>query len=71
MINEFVPPGHFYSIIPNITKDYNNNDTKFLNLDFNQESHKIILNEINDYLTNFDKEFGDTNVIVKRREILE
>jgi predicted O-methyltransferase YrrM len=62
MINEFVSPGNFYSVIPNITNDYNNNDTKFINLDFNEESHKLILNEINDYLVNFDKEFGHINV---------
>jgi len=62
MINECVYPGHFYSVIPNITKDYNKNDTKFLNLDFNEASHKIILDEISEYLTNFDEEFGKTNV---------
>ena len=62
MINEFVEPGHFYSVIPNITQDYNNNDTKFLNLDFNEESHKEILNEINNYLGDFDKEFGYENI---------
>jgi hypothetical protein len=69
MINEFVKPGHFYSVIPNITKDYNNNDTKFLNLDFNEESHKIILNEINDYLINFDEEFGHTNVSERQNNL--
>ncbi len=65
MINETFPPGHFYSVIPNITKDYNNNNnhTKFLNLDFNEESHKSILNEINNYLINFDKEFGHKNIL--------
>ena len=61
MINEFVEPWHFYSVIPNITQDYNNNDTKFLNLDFNEESHKEILNEINNYLGDFDNEFGHEN----------
>jgi len=63
MISEIYTPGHFYSVIPNITKDYNNNNTKFLNLDFNEESHKSILNEINNYLVNFDKEFGHKNVL--------
>ncbi len=62
MINEKYPPGHFYSVIPKITRSYNNNSLKFLNLDFNEESHKFILNEISDYLVNFDKEFGHTNV---------
>jgi predicted O-methyltransferase YrrM len=58
MINEAFKPGHFYSVIPNINKDYNNNSTKFLNLNFNEESHKTILNELNNYLIHFDKEFG-------------
>ena len=70
MINEKVPPGHFYSVIPNITKDYdNNNKKKFLNLDFNEESHKSILNEINNYLVNFDKEFGHTNVSERQNNL--
>jgi predicted O-methyltransferase YrrM len=66
MINEFVEPGHFYSVIPNITKDYNNNDTKFLNLDFNEESHTIILNEINNYLGEFDNKFGHRDVLKRQ-----
>lgn len=69
MINEHYSPGHFYSVIPNITKDYNNNTTKFLNLDFNEESHKLILNEINDYLVKFDKEFGHTNVSERQNNL--
>jgi len=68
MINEQFPPGHFYSVIPNITKDYNNNTTKFLNLDFNDENHKFILNEINNYLVNFDTEFGHANVTERQNE---
>ena len=70
MINESHPPGHFYSVIPHITEDYNNNDTKFLNLDFNEESHKFILNEIETYLVNFDKEFGHKDVL-KRYDNLQ
>jgi hypothetical protein len=71
MISEMFTPGHFYSVIPNITKDYNNNNnnTKFLNLDFNEESHKSILNEINNYLVNFDKEFGHLNVLERRNNL--
>jgi len=69
MINEFVNPGHFYSVIPNITEDYNNNNTKFNNLDFNEESHKIILNELNNYLVNFDEEFGRTNVLERQNNL--
>jgi len=71
MINEQFPPGHFYSVIPNITTDYtnNNNNTKFKNLDFNEESHKSILNEINNYLVKFDKEFGHTNILQRQNNL--
>jgi len=69
MINEVFPPGNFYSVIPNITKDYNNNNKKFINLDFNEESHKSILNEVNDYLVNFDKEFGHKNVLERQNNL--
>jgi hypothetical protein len=69
MINELFPPGNFYSVIPNITKDYNNNNKKFINLDFNEESHKSILNEINNYLVNFDKEFGHKNVLERQNNL--
>jgi hypothetical protein len=58
MIKEFVESGHFYSVIPKIDDTYNDNSTKFINLDFNEDSHKYILNEINDYLLKFDNEFG-------------
>ena len=61
MINEFVQPGHYYSVIPNITNNFNNNDTKFLNLDYNDESHIVILKEINTYLDKYDNEFGHTD----------
>jgi hypothetical protein len=69
MINENFPPGHFYSVIPNITKDYNNNNTKFLNLDFNEESHKSILSDINNYLVKFDEEFGHTDVTTRQNNL--
>jgi len=59
-VKEFVDPGHFYSVIPNITHEYNNNSIKFNNLDFNEESHELILNELPNYLNLFDKEFGIT-----------
>lgn len=58
MIKEQWDAGHFYSVIPKITQSYNNNDAKFLNLDFDEESHTTILNEINNYSENFDEEFG-------------
>jgi len=68
MINEFVEPGHYYSVIPNITKDYNNNDTKFANLDFNEENHIKILGDITNYLQKFDAEFGHTDAATRQQE---
>ena len=66
MIKEFVNAGHFYSVIPNITKNYNNTNIKILNLDFNENEHKKILNEINNYLQNFDNEFGYKNSLERQ-----
>jgi len=61
MINEAFSPGHFYSVIPSITKDYSNNEPIFSNLDFNETSHTTILNDLPTYLTRFDTEFGVEN----------
>jgi len=58
MINECVGPGHFYSVIPNINKEYDNINPKFLNLDFNNDNHIKILNELPNYLEKFDETFG-------------
>jgi hypothetical protein len=58
MIKEFVNSGHFYSIIPDINDKYNSIGSKFLNLDFNEKNHIKILDEINNYLINFDEIFG-------------
>jgi predicted O-methyltransferase YrrM len=58
MIHEFVPPGHIYSVIPSIDNNYNKNEPSFMDLDFNEKSHKEILNEINHYLGMFDNTFG-------------
>lgn len=66
-MTELFPPGHFYSVIPLIDNNYNNNDTKFIDLDFNEESHTIILNEIKNYLENFDEEFGYSDVINRQQ----
>ena len=63
MINEFVEPGHFYSVIPRVTKEFNeSNAIKYDLLDFNDDSHIQILNELPHYLTNFDKNFGISNI---------
>uniref|UniRef100_A0A6C0AQI2 Methyltransferase domain-containing protein n=1 Tax=viral metagenome TaxID=1070528 RepID=A0A6C0AQI2_9ZZZZ len=61
MINEGFDPGYFYSVIPNITKDYNNTSTKFIDISFNDDKHIEILNEIPNYLTKFDSTFGIAN----------
>jgi predicted O-methyltransferase YrrM len=61
MINEAFNPGHFYSVIPSITKDYSNNDTKFIDISFNDDKHIEILNELSNYLTKFDSTFGIAN----------
>lgn len=77
MINEFVKPGHFYSVIPNITKEYNNNKPKFLDIDFNDNMHIKILDEINNYLKPFDEKFGINNtkdiknIVLKRQSDFE
>jgi predicted O-methyltransferase YrrM len=68
MINESFPPGHLYSVIPNIKQDYNNTKTKFLHLDFNEKKHVQVLSEINKYLTKFDSEFGHTDVTQRQIE---
>lgn len=66
MINEFVEPGHFYSVIPHVTKEFNeSNAIKYDLLDFNDDSHIQILNELPQYLTNFDKNFGISNITKK------
>ena len=76
MIQEFVPPGHFYSVIPNITNEYNNIEEKFLQIDFNLESHQLILNELNDYLKYFEENFCiknneqlKTNIIKRQSQL--
>ena len=68
MINESFPPGHLYSVIPNIKQDYTNTKTKFLHLDFNEKKHVQVLSEINKYLTKFDSEFGHTDVTQRQIE---
>ena len=70
MIQECFAPGHFYSVIPNIDANYNNNNNelKFLNLDFNDESHIEILSEINSYLNDFDDTFGHNNITERQLE---
>lgn len=58
MIKEFVESGHFYSVIPNINTikyDYN---PIYNNIDFNDESHLQIIDDINLYLSDYDKDYG-------------
>ncbi len=59
MINELYSPGHYYSVIPNITKEYDEtNQLKYTNLDFNDNVQLNILNDLPKYLINFDEKYG-------------
>ena len=59
MINECFNPGNFYSVIPMIDNNYNEQYiVKYDLLDFNEDSHIKILNELKSYLVDFDKNFG-------------
>jgi hypothetical protein len=59
MIQEQFSPGHFYSVIPNVSKTYHKRNPTFLGLDFNEQSHLTILEELPSYLQDFDAMFGD------------
>jgi predicted O-methyltransferase YrrM len=62
------PPGHFYSVIPNIPKKskesekelstLSNTTTPFLGLDFHDDRHLTILEDLPHYLGLFDQAFG-------------
>jgi len=69
MIKEFVEPGHFYSVIPPITNEYQKHETTFLGLDFNEQSHLDILKELPFFLSTFDKEFGHKEVAERQQEL--
>ena len=58
MIQECFEAGSPNSVIPSITHDYSNNEALFHQLEFNDESHTTILQELPAYLTKFDSEFG-------------
>tara|TARA_R110000823_G_scaffold4223_14_gene16027 strand:+ start:9553 stop:10404 length:852 start_codon:yes stop_codon:yes gene_type:complete len=58
MIKEAFPPGHFYSVLPDVENEELNWEPKYLGLDYNDENHLNILNELEQYLTEFDKAFG-------------
>ena len=60
MISERFEPGHYYSVIPHITDSYNVTEAKFSNLDFNDNNHLSIINELENYLTDFDTNFGSS-----------
>lgn len=69
MIEEFVKPGHFYSVIPSITPAYQTHEPTFINLDFNEQSHIDILNELPHYLSRFDKEFGHKDASARQQQL--
>jgi predicted O-methyltransferase YrrM len=60
MINEFVEPGHFYSVIPHIDKDTYIQEIvpKYNLLNFNHDNHEKILRELPDVLKDFDVNFS-------------
>lgn len=58
MVKEFVESGHFYSVIPNFDEKNYNYGAIYDNIDYNDTSHKKILDEINLYLENYDLDFG-------------
>lgn len=58
MIKEAFPPGHFYSVIPDIENEVLNWEPKYLGIDYDDNNHIEVLDELNNYLTKFDKEFG-------------
>ena len=66
MIYETYETGNFYSVIPCITEEYCNTDTKFINLNFNDEKHVEILNDLPKYLINFDETFGHKNTVERK-----
>ncbi len=66
MIEEFVKSGHFYSVIPNIDNNYKYNNGKIYDkLDFNDDSHKNILGELQDSIK--DYHFPLTNMKKKMK----
>lgn len=59
MISEFVEKGHFYSVIPEINKKFiYNNQAIYNNIDFNDNEHLKIINNLKNELINYDKYFG-------------
>ena len=67
-IMEKWPPGHFYSVIPNISKKSEEEESKnpsrypslppFMNLNFHDDRHVTIIEDLPDYLGFFDQIFG-------------
>lgn len=72
-VNEFVNPGHFYSVLPSVSTTYNeDNKVKFDNIDYNENSHQGILKELDIYLTEYDNEFSKNfNLNDKSKKISE
>ncbi len=58
IIKEKYEPGHFYSVIPHVFSNYNeDNKVKFDNIDYNENSHIQILSDLPHYLGEYDNEF--------------
>lgn len=75
MISECFEAGHFYSVIPHITDEYNVTRRKFEGLDYNDGMHLSILGELSTYLEDFDTIFApphrDETTILHRKNNLQ
>ncbi len=59
IVSEKHIPGHFYSVIPSVQSSFNEDGmVKFDKIDFNEDSHKKIIQELPNYLIDYDNEFS-------------
>ena len=74
MIKEAFPPGHFYSVIPDVENEELNWEPKYLGLDYNDENHLNILNELEQLYFTLDNEIDflqfQTNIIKDSKDLL-
>lgn len=57
MLKEQFEAGSFHSIIPNLTENYNGG-AHYINIEYNNNSHEKILNDISNKLDSFDEKYG-------------
>ena len=72
MIKEQWEQGHFYSVLPNITKETKIADNKeiFTNIDFNDQSHEKILDTLQKELSDFNFPIPGINKVTDRNTII-